>query len=197
VAPSLSFVVTAHNAHTRLNARVVELLEFLPELTPDFELLIMDDGSTDGTEEVAYELAREYPQIRVVRHGERRGPVAAMRTGMEQAEGRVVLVQDICESTPTVQWRRTWRQNRPAAGRSVRTDTQAQPLSDDSGELPNRAAACGDVSTSIFEQAQRRSRLSRASERQTVVAPVTRTDRTSTQPAPNFLARVRKFAFGE
>jgi glycosyltransferase involved in cell wall biosynthesis len=106
---SLSFILTVHNAAPSLDARVTELLELAAELTPDFELLVVDDGSTDSTEEVAHEMARAYPQLQVVRHQPRQGPIAAAETGMQHARGKVALVQDIHEPTSTSDLKRLWR----------------------------------------------------------------------------------------
>ena len=62
------------------------------ELPIDKEIILVDDGSTDGTVSVLPHL--EDSTVRVVRHGENRGKGAAVRTGLEQATGDLVLVQD-------------------------------------------------------------------------------------------------------
>lgn len=87
-----------HNAEATLAQQVNHLLDILPDITSKFEVLIVDDGSTDHTEESAHALAREYPQLKVVRHPRRQGIPAVVQTGMEKATGDVVFVQD--EATP-------------------------------------------------------------------------------------------------
>ena len=60
----------------------------------DIELLIVDDGSKDGTRDILQELAAAHPQIRVLLQPQNRGKGAALRRGFEEATGDVVLVQD-------------------------------------------------------------------------------------------------------
>jgi len=58
------------------------------------EILICDDGSTDGTASIIASVARERPEIRVFSHAHNRGKGAAIRTLLEHATGEASLVQD-------------------------------------------------------------------------------------------------------
>jgi glycosyltransferase involved in cell wall biosynthesis len=92
VKPLLGIVLPVCNVESDLRRNVHYLLDTVPDMVSRFELMIVDDGSTDSTEEVAQELAREYPQIRVVRHAESLGPDAAVESALPLLESEVVYV---------------------------------------------------------------------------------------------------------
>lgn len=108
-AQTLSVVLPVHNAERHLAARVDDLLEILPDLVSRFEVLIVDDGSTDHTGEVAHDLARRYPQVRVARHNRRRGIEASAKTGVSQSTGELVIVHAGNQPVNTSQLERVWR----------------------------------------------------------------------------------------
>lgn len=92
---SLSVLLPVRNVQATLAAAVPEILEVVSQWTTRFELLIIDDGSTDATSEVAQELTRCYPQIRFVSHGSPRGREAAIHEGLQQSSGEITLVYHV------------------------------------------------------------------------------------------------------
>jgi glycosyltransferase involved in cell wall biosynthesis len=90
--PSLSVILPVCNAEETLGRVVSGLLDTLPDLTGSFEVLIVDDASTDHTPEIADDWRRTYPQVRVVRHGWSWGTAAAVRTGRLACRGQHVIV---------------------------------------------------------------------------------------------------------
>ena len=91
---SLTAVLPVRNAQATLAKTVMEMLEVLSELTARLEIVIVDDGSTDATIEVADELARRYPQMSAIRHAQPLGRPAAIRTALEQSTGEVIFLED-------------------------------------------------------------------------------------------------------
>ncbi len=94
VSRSLSVLLPVRNAQATLNSAVHEILDVMTDSGDRFEVVIIDDGSSDATSEVAHDLSRHYPQIRFVRHGISRGREAAIRTGLERSRGEVVMLRD-------------------------------------------------------------------------------------------------------
>ncbi len=92
--PSLSVIVPVYNQQRVIGQIVEQLIEILPELTSRFELLLVDDGSTDATVEAARELAAFYPQITVISHPLRLGMATNVRTGLARSSGEMVLIRD-------------------------------------------------------------------------------------------------------
>jgi glycosyltransferase involved in cell wall biosynthesis len=73
---------------------VDQALALLPDLTDDYEIIVVNDGSGDGTAVVLDDLARQYPQIKVVHHQCNRGYGAALRTGFSHATKELVFYTD-------------------------------------------------------------------------------------------------------
>jgi glycosyltransferase involved in cell wall biosynthesis len=108
LVPSLSVLLPVHNAESVLAEQVCRLLEVLPDLAERFEILIVDDGSTDQTPELAGELTERFPQLRLLRHGRRRGMSAAIAAGMGATSGEFVVVHEGGEPISPRDLRRLW-----------------------------------------------------------------------------------------
>ena len=106
---SVSVVFPVYNVEATLCAQVDELLDVLPEMSSEFEIVIVDDGSVDQTYEVGIELAWTYPQIKTIRLGQRAGTIAAIRTGIQRTSGEVILVQDQLGPINISDIRRLWQ----------------------------------------------------------------------------------------
>jgi glycosyltransferase involved in cell wall biosynthesis len=92
--PRLSLVIPAYNEAAGIAESVVEAHEALARLGYEFELLIVDDGSTDETATRVREVARTWPRVRLIAHDTNRGYGAALRTGFEAARYELVAFTD-------------------------------------------------------------------------------------------------------
>jgi len=88
--PRITSCVFAWDEVATLRTVVLAQLSALGGLGVPHEVLIIDDGSTDGTGEAADQLAREHPEVRVIHHGENRGLGGVYRTGFTMARGTFV-----------------------------------------------------------------------------------------------------------
>ncbi len=117
-----------YNAQATLAAQVDELLEVLPEMADDFEILIVDDGSTDVTYEVGVELSYRFPQVQITRLPVRMGTAVAVRTGIQRTCGEVILVQDQPGNLNSNDLRRLWALRNEPNLVIARADGQQRPL---------------------------------------------------------------------
>lgn len=93
-APKVSIVIPVYNEEAILHAAVVDLRERLADFEPDHEIVLAENGSHDATREVAEELSRRYPQVRVLCTGEPNYG-RALREGILAARGEFVICEEI------------------------------------------------------------------------------------------------------
>lgn len=82
--PGLSIIFLMFNEEGSIAAVLDEAISFADRTLPDCELLVIDDGSTDGSAAIVEQYAARDPRVRLVRHARNGGMGAGMRTGIEQ-----------------------------------------------------------------------------------------------------------------
>ncbi|HSM15270.1 MAG TPA: glycosyltransferase family 2 protein [Thermoanaerobaculia bacterium] len=92
--PDLSLVVPLYNEEENLPVLLDEIRAALGTTGRSWELLLVDDGSTDGSLAVARALAADEPRIRVLHHRRNAGQSAGLATGFRAARGAVVVTLD-------------------------------------------------------------------------------------------------------
>jgi glycosyltransferase involved in cell wall biosynthesis len=93
-APSLSVFFPAYNDSGTIASMVIRTVKTAAELTSDFEVIVVDDGSADGTADIADELSHTYPQVRAVHHPRNRDYGAALQTGFRAATKDLIFYTD-------------------------------------------------------------------------------------------------------
>jgi dolichyl-phosphate beta-glucosyltransferase len=96
--PSLTVVIPAYNEQSRLPATLAKIAPYLRSVHPDHEILVVDDGSTDGTADTAR--AAGLASLSVIGYAPNRGKGYAVRRGMLSARGERRLMTDADLSTP-------------------------------------------------------------------------------------------------
>lgn len=99
-APRLSIVIPAFNEAGRLGPTLEATHAFLKRQAYPWEVLVVDDGSQDGTADLVEAFLEQHPGFSLLRHPANRGKGAAVRTGMLAARGEAALFMDADLSTP-------------------------------------------------------------------------------------------------
>jgi len=92
--PELSVVLPCFNEREAVGPLTAELHAALQRTGRSFEIVFVDDCSTDGSREVLRELHEKYPELRVIEHAVNCGESAAQATGFRNARGAVVITMD-------------------------------------------------------------------------------------------------------
>ena len=92
--PSLSIVLPCLDEAERLPGTLAAYLAHFPPGRAEVELVVVDDGSTDGTTAIADQIAAADPRVRVLRTTRHHGKGYAVRTGIRAAQGELVVFTD-------------------------------------------------------------------------------------------------------
>jgi dolichyl-phosphate beta-glucosyltransferase len=98
--PYLSVVIPAYNEQERLKRFVPGIVKFLQSKGQPFEIIVVNDGSQDGTVPVTRELSKTFSMVRLIDLNPNRGKGGAVKAGMLDARGQYVLFTDADQSTP-------------------------------------------------------------------------------------------------
>jgi dolichyl-phosphate beta-glucosyltransferase len=94
LTPYLSVVIPCFNEARKVEADIRASLDYLSARPYSFELILVDDGSSDGTAAILERAAASGPPVRAVCYRPNRGKGCAVRTGMLQAQGQYRLFAD-------------------------------------------------------------------------------------------------------
>lgn len=121
----LSLIIPAYNEADRIQATLESTEAYLNEQGYDYEIIVVDDGSTDATQQVVRDT---HPEVHLESYGENRGKGYAVRHGMAIAKGEFRLFSDADSSTPVDELEKVWP--RFDAGADVVIGSRALPGSD-------------------------------------------------------------------
>lgn len=140
--PAASVIIAAYNEEDTLGAQLQALSEEHERTPESFEVLVCDNGSTDGTAALMRQMSASLPGLRLIDAAARRGPGAARNIGAAEARGEVLL---FCDADDVIApgWVEALRE---AAGQA---DLVAGALEGRSLNRDHRAAVSWEVSSEI------------------------------------------------
>lgn len=94
MAKSISIFFPAYNDGGTIASMVISALLTVRELTDDYEIIVVNDGSADYTPQLLDELARVYEKVRIIHHEQNRGYGGALRTGFSSATKELIFYTD-------------------------------------------------------------------------------------------------------
>lgn len=102
----LSVIIPAYNEEKRLLSTLRSVHDFLSSEDPPFEIIVVDDGSSDGTCDVVRNFANDHCSIRLISHSPNRGKGYSVRKGIEAGLGDFLLINDADGASPIEEVRR-------------------------------------------------------------------------------------------
>src|SRR3972149_154463 len=96
----LSIVIPAYNESRRLESTLRRIVSHCSLIGQPFEIIVVDDGSTDDTAQMVESAKREIGSLRLVSYRPNRGKGYAVRMGIQESKGQYILFSDADLSTP-------------------------------------------------------------------------------------------------
>ncbi|MCR4325016.1 MAG: glycosyltransferase family 2 protein [Candidatus Curtissbacteria bacterium] len=98
--PHLTVIIPAYNEEPNFKKGTIDgVPEYLEKQNYSWEILIVDDGSDDNTASLAEEFAKKHNNIRVIKNPHQ-GKAETVKTGVEKADGELILFTDFDQATP-------------------------------------------------------------------------------------------------
>ncbi|MCW4007460.1 MAG: glycosyltransferase family 2 protein [Candidatus Bathyarchaeota archaeon] len=91
----VSVVLPAYNEAATLETTVAKVAKALSEFTCAYEIIIAEDGSTDGTDKLAAALAERFPYVKHIHREKRLGRGNALKNAFKQSSGKVLVYMDL------------------------------------------------------------------------------------------------------
>lgn len=98
--PTFSVIIPAYNEQGRLEATLRSYLAYFRTRGAPIEAIVVDDGSVDATAALVTRLAGEFDELRLIRLAQNQGKGYAVRTGVVNARGHLILFADADGATP-------------------------------------------------------------------------------------------------
>lgn len=98
--PDISIIIPAYNEESRIGPTLDRIGEYMRASGMDYDIVVVDDGSTDNTRAVVTEAARKINGLRLIGNGVNRGKGYSVKNGFFASGGRLVLFSDADLSTP-------------------------------------------------------------------------------------------------
>ncbi|MFL6543839.1 MAG: glycosyltransferase family 2 protein [Candidatus Udaeobacter sp.] len=90
----LSVIFPAFNEEGNIRCTVETMIRVLPKVATSWEIIVVDDGSSDATALICQELKAQYPEVEVICHGHNRGYGAALKSGIMSAKYDLIFFSD-------------------------------------------------------------------------------------------------------
>jgi glycosyltransferase involved in cell wall biosynthesis len=90
----LSVIFPAFNEEENIRCTVETMIHVLPKVATRWEIIVVDDGSSDATAAICQKLKAEYPEVQVICHGQNRGYGAALKSGIMAANYDLIFFSD-------------------------------------------------------------------------------------------------------
>ena len=97
---SISIIIAAFNEEKRIIPSLLKIKEYLNKQNIPYEIIVVDDGSTDNTHTAVRDLIKDIPYLKVIHYAPNKGKGHALRTGVLASKGEIILLSDADLSTP-------------------------------------------------------------------------------------------------